>query len=116
MSRQPPRQPQQLRIWQQNVHKSQTAQDYICCTTQPSNWNIIALQEPWINTFGNSRGSQYWRVIYPANFYAEGCLCIRSILLINSNISTNSYLILPIMNRDITAVRFHGKFSYVSIF
>ena len=90
--------------------------NYICCTTQPSDWDIIAFQEPWINTFSNSRGSQYWRVIYPANFYVEGCSHIRSILLINTNISTDSYSILLIMNSDVTAVRFCSDNGYMSIF
>src|SRR5882724_2199808 len=111
MSRQPPNHPQQLRIWQQNVHKSQTVHDFIRCTAQPSEWDILALQEPWIDTFGNSRGSQYWRVIYPANFYVEGRSHIRSVLLINT-----SYSVLPIMNSDVTAVRFRGDNGYISIF
>ena len=116
MSRRPPNKLQQLCIWQQNAHKSQTAQDYIRCTAQPLDWDIITLQEPWIDSFGNSRGSQYWRVIYPANFYVEGRSRIRSILLINTNISTDSYTILLIMNSDIMAVRFHGEDGYISIF
>src|ERR1700722_7662116 len=37
-------------------------------------------------------------------------------MLINTNISTDSYSILPIMNSDITAVRSHGINGYGSIF
>lgn len=73
------------------------------------------LQEPWLDHLGNLRGSQYWRIIYPANFYVEGCSRIRSILLINTNISTDSYTVLPIMNSDVTVVRFHGDHGYLSI-
>ena len=116
MSKRPPMHPQQLRIWQQNVHKSQTAQDYIRCTARPSDWDVLALQEPWLNALGNSRGSQYWQIIYPANFYVEGHSRIRSIMLINTNISTDSYTVLPIMNSDVTAVRFKGEHGHLSIF
>jgi Endonuclease-reverse transcriptase len=108
--------PHQLRIWQQNVHKSKTAQDYILNTTNPSDWDIIAIQEPWINRFGNSRGSQFWRVVYPTNFYAEGCPRICSILLINTNLSTDSYISLPILHSDISAVHFRGENGYLSLF
>jgi hypothetical protein len=52
--------PQKLRIWQQNVHKSKTAQDYILNTANPKDWDVIALQEPWFDKYGNSHGSQYW--------------------------------------------------------
>ena len=62
----PPELLQKLRIWQ---HKSKTAQTYIINTTNPKDWDVLALQEPWIYSFGNSHGSQYWRVVYPANFY-----------------------------------------------
>ena len=82
MNIRPPKLPQKLRIWQQNVHMSKTAHTYILNTANPKDWDILALQEPWIDRFGNSRGSQYWRVVYPANFYNEDRARVRSILLI----------------------------------
>jgi hypothetical protein len=109
-----PNLPSKLRIWQQNVHKSKTAQAYVLNTANPKDWDVLALQEPWLDSFGNSRGSQYWRVIYPANFYDEDR--IRSILLINTNLSTDCYSILPIMHSDITAVRFKGANGFLSVF
>ena len=64
--------PLKLRIWQQNAHKSKTAHSYILNNANPNNWDIIALQEPWFDSYGNSCGTQYWRVVYPENFYMEG--------------------------------------------
>ena len=116
MSKWPPSHPQQLRIWQQNLHKSQTTQDFVRCTARPSECDVLALQEPWLDHLGNSRGSQYWRIIYPANFYVKGCSRVQSILLINTNISIDSYTVLSIMNGDVTVVRFHGDHGYLSIF
>ena len=37
-------------------------------------------------------------------------------MLINTNISTDSYTVLPIMNSDVTAVRFKGEHGHLSIF
>ena len=108
--------PLKLRIWQQNAHKSKTAHSYILNNANPNNWDVIALQEPWFDSYGNSRGTQYWRVIYPANFYMEGRNCVRSILLINTNISTDSYSIIPVMHSDVTAVRFKGDHGFLSLF
>ena len=105
-----------LRIWQQNVHKSKTAQAYILNTANPKDWDVIALQEPWFDSFGNTRGTQYWRVVYPSNFYVEGWARVRSILLINTNISTDCYSIPPIMHSDVTAACFKGDNGYLSLF
>jgi hypothetical protein len=107
--------PQKLRIWQQNVHKSKTAQASVLNTANPKDWDVLALQEPWFDSFGNSRGTQYWRVIYPANFYTEGHVRVRSILLINTNLSTDCYSTLPVMHSNITAVRFKGNNGYLSL-
>ena len=116
MNIRPPELPQKLRIWQQNVHKSKTTQTYVLNTANPKDWDVLALQEPRIDSFGNSRGSQYWRVIYPANFYDEDRSRVRSILLINTNISTDCYSILPIMHSDIMAIRFKGDNGFLSVF
>ena len=112
----PPELPQKLRIWQQNVHKSKTAHSYLINTANPKDWNILALQEPWIDSYGNSHGSQYWRVIYPANFYEEDRTRVRSILLVNTNISTDCYIPLLIPHSDITALRFKGDNRFLSVF
>ena len=112
----PPELPWKLRIWQQNVHKSKTAHSYIINTANPKDWDIIALQEPWIDNYGNSRGSQYWRVIYPTNFYNEDRTRVQSILLVNTNLSTDSCIPLLIPHSDITVLHFKGESGYLSVF
>jgi hypothetical protein len=107
---------QKLRIWQQNVHKSKTAQEYVLNTANPKDWDVLALQKPWFDTYGNSRGTQFWCIVYPANFYDEGRPRIRSIFLINTNLSTDCYTILPIIHSDITAARFKGVNGFLSLF
>ena len=55
-------------------------------------------------------------MVYPANFYNDGRSRIQSILLINTNLSTNCYTILPLMHSNITAVRFKGTNGFLLIF
>ena len=111
-----PTDPQKLRIWQQNAHKSKTTQSYILNTANPNYWDVIVLQEPWFDSYGNTHRTQYWWVVYPANFYEEGCTHVRSILLINTNLDTDCYSVLPIMHSDITVVQFKGDNGYLSLF
>ena len=92
------------------------AQAYILNTANPKDWDVLALQKLWFDTFSNSCGTQYWRVVYPANFCTEGHAWVRSILLINTNLSTDFYSILPAMHSDITAIHFKGNNRHLSLF
>jgi hypothetical protein len=106
MNKRIPKAPEQLRIWQQTTHKSQTAQDYVINTARLEDWDVIAIQEPWIDSLDKSRASQYWRVVYPANYYEEEKMRVCSVLLINTNISTDCYCTLLILHSNITGIQF----------
>ncbi|KAG6858909.1 hypothetical protein C0991_001740, partial [Blastosporella zonata] len=54
MNRRPPQAPQKLRIWQQNVRKSFTTQADLINSIRPEAWDIVALQEPYLNSYGNT--------------------------------------------------------------
>ena len=96
-------------------HEWQTVQDYVCSMANLKDWDIIAIQEPWLDPVGNSCGTQYWCIVYPANFYVQGCSRICSILLIKAKISTDCYLVIPIQHSNITAVQFSGNYRNLSI-
>ena len=107
--------PTKLRIWQQNARKSQTAQHYIL-NTDPLLYDLILLQEPWIDSYGNTRGNHHWRIVYPSNRHTDGHGTIRSVILINTNISTDAYATLSIPHSDITAIQLKGELGHCSIF
>ncbi|KAF8218530.1 hypothetical protein L208DRAFT_1004554, partial [Tricholoma matsutake] len=103
-------------IWQQNLCKSQITQQCVLNTAQPKNWDILGLQEPFLDSLGNTKASLYWRVLYPSNHHKDNSDCSCSVLLINTNINTNSYTPLDIHCNNITAVHFSGEFGSISIF
>jgi hypothetical protein len=92
------------------------AHEYILNTANPADWDVIAIQEPWLDALGNARGTRYWRVLYPSNHLHDGSSRPRSILLVNTNIATDSYISLNIPNSDITAIRFQGNHGFLSLF
>ena len=104
-----------LHIWQQNARKSLTAQHYIL-NTNPSLFNLILIQEPWLDTLGNTRGNHHWQIIYPSNRYTDGHNTLRSIILINTRIPTNLYTVLNIPHSNISALHLRGDFGACSIF
>ena len=105
-----------LRIWQQNTRKSLCNTDYILNQANPKIFNMIFLQEPWFDRLGKSRGTPNWCIIYPPTVYHKHHDPIRSLILINTNISTNSYSILDVQSHDITAICFSGDFGPCSLF
>ena len=105
-----------IKIWQQNARKSARNTNYILNTADPSKYNIILIQEPWFDHLGKTRGTHNWRIVYPPTIYHENHDPIRSIILINTNISMNTYTALDIPCSNITAIRLKGDFGYCSIF
>ncbi len=56
-----------LRIWQQNVAKSGTAQHDMLASANPQRWDIIALQEPYLDFLRLTHANMHWNVIYLSN-------------------------------------------------
>ena len=93
-----------LRIWQQNVNKSLLSQLHLLNTARPNDWDLIILQEPWMGSLG-TRNSHHWRVLYPKSFYSDNTKSPRSIILINTNIPTNSYEQIHFNSPDVTGTK-----------
>ena len=104
-----------LCIWQQNTQKSHIAHHHIL-NTNPSLFNIILIQEPWLDSYSKARGNHHWCILYPTNCYDDNHNMIRSIMLINTNISTDLYTQLNIQHSDITTIHLKGNFGFCSIF
>ena len=110
------RAPSKIRIWQQNARKSVRNTNYILNEANPTKYDLILIQEPWFDHLGKTRGTHNWRIVYLPTIYQENHAPIRSIILINTNISTNMYTALDIPCSDITAIRLKGDFGHCSIF
>lgn len=93
-----------IRIWQQNLNKSLTAQLHLLNTAKPDDWDLIILQEPWVGHLG-TRNSPYWRVLYPDSYFTDKTNLPRSIILVNTNIPTNSYEQMHFNSPDVTGLQ-----------
>ena len=54
-----------VNLWQQNLNKSDAAQLDLINSTDPNTYNIIALQEPYIDFLGNTCANQRWCPLLP---------------------------------------------------
>ena len=90
-------------------------QHYIL-NTDPSLFNLILIQEPWLDSFGNARGNHHWCIVYPPTRYTDGYKTIRAIILVNTNLSTDAYSALQIHHSGIAAICLKGDFGHCSVF
>ena len=92
-----------LRILQQNLNKSLTAQLHLLNTAKPTEWDILLIQEPWI-AFNGTRATQKWRVLYPKIYFENNAKPLRSLILVNSDVPTNQYEQIQFDTADVTSI------------
>ena len=54
-----------LNLWQQNLNKSDAVQQDLINSTDPNTYNIITLQEPYIDFLGDTHANQRWYPLLP---------------------------------------------------
>ena len=70
----------------------------------PSNWDILAIQEPYIDTLGNTRANPKWNMIYPTTANRGAQHPPRTVILVNTKIPSESIVQIRIESSDITAI------------
>ncbi|KAJ7042936.1 hypothetical protein C8F04DRAFT_945023, partial [Mycena alexandri] len=116
MSQTPPPSPsiERLRLWQQNLNKSLDSQLDFLHSLKPSVYDIALIQEPHIDFRGVSRSNRAFVSVYPPT-HAENQRATRSLILVNSNIPSSSWTVIPIPYPDVTAIELVGNFGTVRI-
>ena len=97
-----------LRIWQQNLNNSLTAQFSLINGPITDHWDVLALQEPAFDRrTGLTKANPHWRVVYPTIKSTEETRP-RAISFINSKLSTNNWKQIPFPSRDVVITQFIG--------
>ena len=73
--------PNRLRIWQQNLNKSRVVQEDLINSGVYKDYDVLILQEPYIDSYGNTKATSNWRVVYPTSFLSR-THPTRSVMLI----------------------------------
>ena len=105
-----------LPIRQQNTNKSLYAVSDLLGKCPPDKYDIIAIQEPYIDFLGNARASPHWFSIYPKTHYINKEKRTRSMILISKKIATDTWTALDIRSPDITVVKIKTHNGVVLIF
>ena len=95
--------PLRLHIWQQNLNESSTAHYDLINSLLHKDWDLLALQEPYIDTFGNTKANSQWHVIYPIAHLTNDIAC-RSVILVNAALDVNGWTQIPVANTNDVSV------------
>ena len=78
-------------VWQQNLNKSWVAQEDLINSSIHKDYDILALQEPHIDAFGNTKATRNWRVLYPTSHLSDPTPP-WAVMLVSSNLNTNEWV------------------------
>ena len=107
--------PSRLRIWQQNLNKSDKAQFDLINALLHKEWDVLLLQEPYINSFGNTKATSRWHILYPSFHLTDSSTC-RSVILVNSVLDTNAWAQVPLEGtNDLTVIQFRLPWGHLAI-
>ena len=107
-----------FRIQQQNTNKSCDGQHDLLISLKKDDYDICAVQEPYIDRSGQTRANYQWFAVYPST-HTTAPQDTRSIILINTNLLTNNWRQIPIPHPDITAIEItsnHGTIRLLNIY
>ena len=108
--------PERLRIWQQNLNKSDKAQFDLINSLIQKQWDLLLLQEPYIDSFGNTKANSKWHTVYPSSHLTNNDTN-RSVILVNMALDTNTWAQMPFEgSNDVTVIQFHLPQGQLTIF
>jgi len=105
-----------IQIWQQNLNKSRVAQKDLINSDVYKNFDLLVLQELFIDSYGNMNATRDWRVVYPMSFLT----CdhpIMSVMLVRESLDTNRWAQLSIPGTsDLMAIQLNAGQGRVTVF
>jgi hypothetical protein len=108
--------PKRLRIYQQNLNKSDKAQYDLINSPMHKDWDLMLLQEPYVDALGNTRANHHWHVLYPTSHLTNESTK-RSVILVNTMLDTNTWAQLPLTgSNDITAIQVRHQQGKTTVF
>ena len=108
--------PMRLKIWEQNLNKSNKAQFDLINPPIHKEWDVLLIQEPYIDSFSNMKATSRWHITYPSSHLADSSTC-RSVILVNASLDTNVWAQIPLEgSNDLTAIQFRLPQGHITIF
>ena len=116
MSHDPETSTKRLRIWQQNLNKSDKAHFDLINSPLHQDWDLLLLQEPYIDTFGNTKVNSKWHTLYLSSRLTDEATD-RSVILVNMALDTNIWVQVPFAgSNDVTAIQIQLPQGQITVY
>ncbi|KAJ6627684.1 hypothetical protein B0H10DRAFT_1663533, partial [Mycena sp. CBHHK59/15] len=98
-----------------NLNKSLIAQSDLLGSLKPNKYHLALLQEPYIDHLQQSRTNPRFISVYPTP-HKKSPERSRSLILVNSHLSSSAWTQIPIDSSDMTAIELKGEFGIIRVF
>jgi hypothetical protein len=103
-----------IHIRQQITNKSLISQLDLLQGLRRNDYDICLIQEPYIDFRGKTRANRNWITIY-LNTHQQHPDNTRSVILVNTNLATDSWKQINFEHPDITAIELQGQYGMLRI-
>ncbi|KAJ6467339.1 hypothetical protein C8R45DRAFT_838515 [Mycena sanguinolenta] len=103
-----------LCVWQQNLNNSLWAQLDMLHSLKPDRYDIVLIQEPYVDFQNRSHTNLQFTAVYPTLHAARPGL-LRSLILVNTNIPSHSWTQIPLNSSDLTGIELTGEFRTIRL-
>lgn len=93
-----------------------TAQASLLNSPSAMEWDVMVIQEPYLNFLRNTCANHRWHVIYPSQHYTHPQRRSRAVTLINTSINTNSWKQIFFPSSDVVIIQLSGTYGHCTIF
>ena len=98
--------PTRLKIWQQNLNKSDKAHFDLINSPVHKDWDLLLLQEPYIDKLGNTKVTSKWHTVYPSSHLTDTSIT-RAVVLVNAAMDSNAWTQVPFEgSNDVVIIKF----------
>ncbi|KAG1801121.1 uncharacterized protein BJ212DRAFT_1286859, partial [Suillus subaureus] len=77
-------------------------------------FDIVTLQEPFINTLGNTKATPDWNIIYPMHRFTHNKRSC-TVTLIHKQLDTNNWRQILFPSLDVVVIQMQGTFGKLTI-
>lgn len=91
------------------------AQHFLINSIKPNEFEIIALQEPHINSFNNTISSRRYHILYPSMHLMERSPKTRVVILISASLNKNAWKQIPYPSADVVIVQLSGDYGHCTL-